>query len=618
MARANRHVLPNLPLWTRLLASGALIVGWLLFLSAWMASVVASGWGLTLSGLLHLGTLLDDLRRTSPQSYPVLLGAHALSLVILIGITRALIRRMALPRGFRKAMVGLSLALAGLDLLLWALLPSSAWARALLAPTLVLETLVLAVLVVLPGREMWVFTRWKGSDRKQRVVIVGGGFGGLYTAMALDSALGYHKDLEIVLLDKKNYFLFPPLLPSVATGAIESRQVTYPFRRIFEATNIVFKKEAVEQIDLERRLVQTRVTVGPDPLTRQPMTITNEIAYDYLVLAPGSNTNTFKVPGADEHAFFMRELGDAIAVRNHIIDCFELAAGERHLDVLRKLLRFVVVGAGPTGVELAAEMQDLIHNILVHRYPEIDSAMVEVFLIQSGEQVLPGWHPEMAAATEKQLTTIRVKVVLGTRVVAVGPTSVTLANGDVVTTQTVVWCTGVKPAEVMTRSGLPLTKAGTVEVGPDLRVPGQDRVFVLGDVAACKPPKSERPLPALAQVALQQGAQTGPNLVRLLKGKATKPFRYFDYGALICVGEHHAVVNLMGVRLTGFLAWFIWRSLYLAKLVGVGNRIRVVLDWTLDLLVERSISQIWSSRREISFAMKPAGLEEEPAPSRAK
>lgn len=607
MERPSNHILPNLPLWKKLGASLALMVGGLLFLSAWLASVVASGWGLTLGGLIHLGDLVESLRQTSPKSYPVLFAAHALSLPLIIGITRSLVRRMALPRGFRAAMIGAALGFGALDLLLWWLLPSSPFARALLAPTLLVETALLGLLGLLPLRELWVYSRWRGSAERQRVVIVGGGFGGLYTAMSLDKALGYHKDLEIVLLDKKNYFLFPPLLPSVATGAIESRQVTYPFRRIFEATNIVFRKECVERIDLENRRVHTRVTVGPDPVTRQPTTLKNELRYDYLVLAPGSTTNTFKVPGADEYAFYMRELGDAIAVRNHIIDCFELAAGERNREVAAELLRFVVVGAGPTGVELAAEMQDLIHNILLRRYPEVDPSLAEVILIQSGEQVLPGWHPQMASQTQAQLHAIRVDVRLGARVVEVGATTVRLGDGEQIKTQTVVWCTGVKPAEVMQSAGLQLTKRGQVEVGPDLRVPGQDRVFVLGDVAACKGPKGE-PLPALAQVALQQGSQTGPNLVRLLKGKQTLPFKYFDYGALICVGEHHAVVNLMGLRLSGFIAWFIWRSLYLAKLVGVGNRIRVVLDWTLDLLVERSISQIWTSRREIQFS---ARLEEE-------
>lgn len=608
MVRPNNHPLPNLPVLWRLFLSGAVLLGWALFLSAWLASVIVSGWGFSFSALIHLGQGLEDLRQTSPASFPVLFAAHALSLPMIIGITARLVLRMALPRGFRAALIGTAVFLGVLDLALWGLLAVSPFARLVLAPELLLETVVLLVLVLLPMKEMWVFTRWKGSGqtpgRPQRVVIVGGGFGGLYTAMGLDAQLGYHKDLEIVLLDKKNYFLFPPLLPSVATGAIESRQVTYPFRRVFEATNIVFKKESVERIDLEIRKVYTRVALGPDPVTQQLRTVTRELEYDYLVLAPGSNTNTFRVPGADEHAFYMRELGDAIAVRNHIIDCFEHAAGERDATSLSDRLRFVVVGAGPTGVELAAEMQDLIQHILLRRYPEVDRDKIEVVLVQSGDQVLPGWHPEMAGQTAKQLAKLRVKVVLGTRVVSVGPASVTLATGEVIGTQTVVWCTGVKPADVVAASGLVCNKAGQVPVGADMRVAGLDRVFVLGDVAECLSKATGKALPALAQVALQQGTQTGPNLVRLLKGKPTRPFKYLDYGALICVGEHHAVVNLMGLRLSGFIAWFIWRTLYLAKLVGIGNRIRVVLDWTLDLLVERSISQIWTGRREVQSGAK--------------
>ena len=175
-----------------------------------------------------------------------------------------------------------------------------------------------------------------------RVVIVGGGFAGLYTAMELDRRLGHHRSLEIVVLDRRNYFLFPPLLPSVATGAIETRQVTYPFRRIFEATNVVFRKETVESIDLAAKVVHTRADVD-----EQSAACHRALRYDALVLAPGSDTQTFRTPGVAEHAFFMRELGDAVSVRNHIIDCFELAAQENSTERRAALLRFVVVGAGP-------------------------------------------------------------------------------------------------------------------------------------------------------------------------------------------------------------------------------------------------------------------------------
>lgn len=605
MCRQDNHKLPNLSLPARLLATAALLLGWLLFSSAWLASVVVSGWGLTLSAFVDLGALLGSLHSTTPTAFWGLFGLHAVSLLLLNGVMVALMRRMALPRGFRAALVIGGRSLAALDLIAWLLLPYSGLVQLLLAPLLLLETALLLLGGLLPSREMWGFTRWRGAERPQRVVIVGGGFGGLYTAMGLDAMLGYHRDLEVTLVDKNNFFLFPPLLPSVATGAIETRQVSTPFRRVFEATNVRFRKATVEAVDLERRSVRTCVVVGEDPESHAPRVMQEELEYDYLVLAPGSTTNTFRVPGAEEHAFFMRRLGDAVAVRNHIIDCFEHAASQVDPELCRELLRFVVVGAGPTGVELAAEVQDLIQHVLLRRYPEIHGEHVEVYLIQSGKQVLPGWHEAVAQATADQLRGIHVKLVLDTRVTEVGPASVTLKSGEVIAARTVVWCTGVKPAPVMATCGLPQERDGKIKVEPDLRAPGQERVFVLGDVAACLGPDGQ-PLPALAQVAVQQGQQTAGNLSRLLRGKATRPFKYLNYGALICVGEHYAVVDLMGLRLRGFVAWFIWRTLYLSKLVGFGNRVRVVLDWTLDLLLERSIAQIRSDRAEPPAPAVPA------------
>ena len=595
-----------MPTWLKLLLSVALVVGWCLFLSAWVAGALVSGWGFSWSILMNLGALLESFRKTLPTGFWIVFGLHATSLPLIIGVVLFLVRRIAMPRGFRTTMRTLCWCLAILDIACWCLLSQSEFAQGILAGVMMAETVLLALLVVLPFRDMWVYTRWKGADRPQRVVIVGGGFGGLYTAMALDKQLGYHSDLEIVLVDKKNYFLFPPLLPSVATGAIETRQVTNPFRRIFEATNVGFKKQSVESVDLEAQCIHTRMTVGVDPVTNEMIEEREQLAYDYLVLAPGASTNTFGVPGAETHAFFMRELGDAVAVRNRVIDCFEHAASENDATLKEQLVRFIVVGAGPTGVELAAEIQDLIHNVLLRRYEEVPVDLPRVYLVQSGGKVLPGWHDTIAEKTASQLGRISVEKVLGSRVVEVGPDHVTLKNDQIIYGRTVVWCTGVKPAALMARIGLEQGRGGRVAVDPTLRPSGHDNVFVLGDVAECIDPRTDSPLPALAQVAMQQGSQTGSNIIRLLKGKEPKPFKYFNYGALICVGEHYAVVDLLGFRFSGFIAWIVWRTLYLAKLVGFGNRVRVLIDWTLDLLLERSISQLWTSREEIQAIPEPA------------
>jgi len=597
VTRDNSHPLPNLSLIRRLLATATLLVGVVLFFTGWIVAVLLAEYEFTLGGLWTLGEILVVFEEQSIRTFYMVFGAHALSLPLIIGVTGTLFRRLPLPRGTRTAMTVIPAGLAALDLLVWAVIPLSSLLQQLLGPLMLAVSLVYAAKALWILKHMWFFTRWRRPPAEpQRVVIVGGGFSGLYCAMGLDRKLGWNEKLQVTVVDQRNYFLFPPLLPSVAAGAIETRQVTTPFRRIFEATNITFRKESVTRIDLENRTLHTCVATNRDPETDALVQTTSTVSYDYLVLAPGAITNTFGVPGVEEHAFFMCELADAIAVRNHVIDCFELAAREPDQTTRKELLRFVVVGGGPTGVELASEIQDLAHHVLLKRYPEIEDEEVEVCLVQSGDRVLPGWHDMVAGRSQGQLGTMGVRLLMGTRTVAVGPNSATLKTGEVLPTRTVCWCTGVKPPSMLAGSDLPVDRGGRVLVEPDLRVQGQDRAFCLGDASSLEDPATGRPYPPLGQVAFQQGGQCANNLVRLLKGKDSKPFNYFNFGALVSVGEHFAVVDLMGVRFSGFLAWIVWRTLYLTKLVGFGNKVRVVLDWTLDLLLERSISQILTRR----------------------
>jgi NADH dehydrogenase len=259
-----------------------------------------------------------------------------------------------------------------------------------------------------------------------------------------------------------------------------------------------------------------------------------------------------------------------------------------------------VVGGGPTGVELIAEVRDLIEHVLSVRYPEVQREEVELVLVQSAPKLLPGWHPTVVERATGQLERLRVRVLTGRKVQAVGDFSVTLDGEEVLGARTCVWCAGVKPAGLLSAVDLPKHPSGRIPVGEDLRVPGHPDVFVLGDASLSH--HAGKPLPPLGQVAFQQGTQTGRNITRLVRGLDPKPFRYFNYGALVSVGEHFAAVDLVGVRISGALAWFVWRSLYLTKLVGFGNKVRVMLDWTLDLLVERSISQISATRQDLRAA----------------
>ena len=597
MNRRDAYPLVHLSFTRKLLASVGLLAGAALFVGGVALSVLLTNWTLTLGGFLGWGSMLMKVRAYAGPWFHALFAVHVLSLLLVGGVAFRLFRRVALARRARAAVTGLLVGLAVLDVTCWLLLPMLGLARALLGPVLLLLGVGLGYLVGRPLRDMWLYERWNAEGRSDpfRVVIVGGGFAGLYTALELDRRLGHHRLLEIVVLDRRNYFLFPPLLPSVATGAIETRQVTYPFRRIFEATSVVFRKETVESIDLGARVIHTRADVD-----EKSTALHRELRYDALVLAPGSDTQTFRTPGVAEHAFFMRELGDAVSVRNHIIDCFELAAQEPSAERRGALLRFVVVGGGPTGVELMAEIRDLIEHVLSVRYPEVSSEEVDLVLVQSAPQILPGWHPTVVQRATDQLHALEVRTLTGRKVQSVSEFAVALDGGETLPARTTVWCAGVKPAGLLGAVDLPKHPSGRVPVEEDLRVPGRPEVFVLGDAALCQ--HEGKSLPPLGQVAFQQGTHTGKNLARLIRGEPLTPFRYFDYGALVSVGEHFAAIDLMGVRMSGALAWFIWRTLYLTKLVGFGNKVRVVLDWSLDLLVERSISQISASRQDLKAA----------------
>lgn len=593
-----------MPIARKVLATAGLLFGLGLFAASTWFEVFASNWGASLMNFEMWGTTLLSLRSGAPPIFWALFATHAACLLLVLSITRSLFAKVAWSRGSKRALSGLAVSVGVLDLSSWLLLSIVGIAEHSLGATVALEATCLLVLASRPLRDMWIYGRWKTAPAQpKRVVIVGGGFAGLYAALAIDRSLGYHKSLEVVVVDRRNYFLFPPLLPSVASGAIETRQVTYPFRRIFEATNIAFRKQHVEKIDPVSKVIHSRVDLDANPMTGEVKIVREELAYDYLILAPGSDTNTFDTRGVREHAFFMRELSDAIQVRNQIIDCFERAAREPDASKRREQLSFVVVGAGPTGVELASEVRDLVEQVLLNRYPEIDAHEVTVTIVQSGKQILPGWHDSIVDSAGKQLSDLEIHVLLGRRVVAVDAFSITLDGGESISTRTCVWCAGVRPAPILDMCALPKHASGRVEIQRDLRVKGSDDTFVLGDAAFLL--HEGKPLPPLGQVAFQQGAHAGANVIRLLRGQPLKPFRYFNFGALVSVGEHFAAVELLGIRISGFVAWVVWRTLYLMKLVGFSNKVRVVLDWTLDLLIERSISQIAAGRHDVTNA--PAG-----------
>lgn len=582
------YELRNLSLPRKLLATTLLSAGIVLFALSWVAVITLVSWTSDIMLLTRWGDALAEVAQRHQRLFIALFAMNVGAVVMLFLVSRNLFRRTAIRVRVRKAVGILAVLVLLLHATLWALVPSSPLARALAGPVGAFTELVVLLCGLIPLWHIWVYTRWKrGQRRAQRVVIVGGGFAGLYAAMELDGALGHHAELEILLIDQNNYFLFPPLLPSAATGTVEPRQVTFPFRRILETTNIRFRKARVERIDPAQQVVHT---ASPEP-GGSPQSL----PFDYLVLSPGSATQTFNTPGVEENALFMRELADALAVRDRVIGCFEQAACQGAQASPPELLRFVIVGAGPTGIEVATELHDLIYHVLLKRYPEVDPSRIDIILVQSGDQILPGWDATVVGLAQRQLGTLRIRTLLNTRVAAVEKDVVVLKSKDEsqrIGARTLIWCAGVQASPLLRSAGLALDRSGRVTVGADLRATGQERVFVLGDAAYFVDSRTGKALPPLGQVAFQQGSHTARNLVRLLQGQAPLPFRYFDFGALVSVGEHYAAVKLLGIRLSGFIGWLVWRTLYLMKLVGISNKIRILLDWTLDLLIERSITQI--------------------------
>jgi len=411
----------------------------------------------------------------------------------------------------------------------------------------------------------------------QRVVVLGAGFGGLYAARALERQLRTEARVAILLLDARNFHLFSPMLHEVASGSVEPRHVVWPIRALGSKGRLTFERREVRSIDPERRTV---------------LTDRGEVGYDYLVIALGSTTNTFGIKGAEEKAFTFKTLTDAVRLRNHILEMFEQADLEPDPEQRKRLLRFVLAGAGCTGVELAAELNDLARRTLARHYPRLDPREVRIVLAEASGRIIPCVSDRLADLALEKLRRRGIEVRLHAPVVGVSDGGVEMADGEILPTTTIIWTAGVKANPVVEALPVEKDKLGRVRVDEYLELPPFPGVFVIGDAASCWDPRSQAPLPPTAQVAVQQARCAAANIARGIRGQGKEPFVYRHRGDLVSLGAGDGVGEVAGLAFSGLPAWLLWRSVFLAQLTGWKNRIRVALDWLIGSLFERDLVRL--------------------------
>ncbi len=403
-------------------------------------------------------------------------------------------------------------------------------------------------------------------------MIVGAGFGGLWAVRALARS-----PVEAVLVDRNNYHAFLPLLYQVAAAELEPEDIAYPLRSILRTLpHARFVLGDVSGIDLAGRAVKA---------AGRP------IPYDFLILALGSVSHFFGVPGAAQHAFPLKTVDHGIALRNHVLGCFERAAHEPSAEGRRRALTFAIVGGGPTGVEFAGALAELIRGPLVKDFPGLDFREVRVLLLEARESLPPGFPDRLRAYTEGRLRRMGVDVCVRAAVGEVRPDAVRLKDGTAIPTETVVWTAGVRGDPSAQAWGLPTTRDGRVPVLPTLQVPDHPELYVIGDLASLE--EDGRPLPMVAPVAIQQGAAAARNIARQWAGLEPLPFRYRDPGTMVTIGRNAAVACLGRRCFSGFPAWVVWLSVHIFKLIGFRNRLVVLINWAWDyLFYERAVRLI--------------------------
>ncbi len=407
-----------------------------------------------------------------------------------------------------------------------------------------------------------------------KVVVVGGGFGGLYAALTLQKELAGSELAEVTLVDRRNYFTFTPLLPEVAAGTLGRAHVSYPFRIVARREGFRFLQDEVRAFDLEARFIQTEHLAIP---------------YDYLIVALGSVPFFFGNRQLEARSLPLTSVDEALRIRTHVIRLFEQAVVETDPIRRREILTIVVAGAGPSGVEIAAELHHLIHTVLLKYYP-VDPALVRVLLVDGGDRILVHFARELAEAGQQELARRGIELRLKTRVTAATEGEVKLNGGEAIPARTLIWTGGATANPALARLPAARTRRGAVVVDEFLKIPEHPEVYVIGDNACVLDRRHDRPYPPVAPVAIHQGIRAAGNVINTLQGRAREPFRFDFTGNIVGLGGGTALVNLLGLTFDGRLGWWFYRMAYLQRLVGARNKALLVLTLWLNALFDRDIS----------------------------
>ena len=414
--------------------------------------------------------------------------------------------------------------------------------------------------------------------RRHRVVILGGGFGGAYCAQALQRRLR-GLDTDLLLIDRHNYFVFYPLLVEAGTGSLEPRHAVVSIRAFVPATG--FCMAEVTGVDTQRQLVHYRLPERDHLETAE---------YDHLVLAFGSVTSLPDVPGLREFGFELKSLADAMALQDRAIELLELADSTSDETARRALLHFVVVGGNFTGVEVAGEFERFLRHA-VRRYRNLKPSDFSITLVELTERILRALDPDLSDYATERLRRRGVSVRLNDSVERIDLDRVHLSSGETLQSRTVIWCAGIAPAPIVTKLPFAKDRNGYILTNRDLRVPELDNIWAIGDCAVNPGPDGQA-YPATAQHAVRQAAHAAADIARVLQGRSTRPCDIASSGSLAALGCRTGVARVFGLKLSGFPAWWLWRTVYLFKMPGLARKVRVALDWTVDCLFPHDYVQL--------------------------